>query len=76
MAGLSSSPWITFLLISFVVLLWAVFLTVQKEMLWVSLTLDIIVVAVSFSVIFSEVQRHIGPDEGQDHPLSDMAMEK
>jgi len=50
--------WVIFYLISFVVILWAAFLTVQGVMLWVSLMLVIIVVGVNFVTVYNEVKRH------------------
>lgn len=50
--------WIIYYLISFVVLLWAVFLSVQGVMLWISLMLVIIVVGMNFSTLSGELKRH------------------
>lgn len=48
--------WIVFYLISFVVLLWAAFLSAQGIMLWVSLMLVIVIVGVNFYVVFSQLK--------------------
>ena len=48
--------WIVFYLISFVVLLWAAFLSAQGIMLWVSLMLVIIIVGVNFYVVFIQIK--------------------
>jgi len=50
--------WVLFYLLSFVVLLWSAFLSVQGVMLWVSLMLIIIVVGVNFVTVYNEVKRH------------------
>ncbi|MDO8871164.1 MAG: hypothetical protein Q7V05_00325 [Methanoregula sp.] len=48
--------WIIFYLISFVVLLWAAFLSAQGIMLWVSLMLVIVIVGVNFYVVFIQIK--------------------
>lgn len=48
--------WIVFYLISFVVLLWAAFLSAQGMMLWVSLMLVIVIVGVNFYVVFTQIK--------------------
>ncbi len=48
--------WIVFYLISFVVLLWAAFLSAQGIMLWVSLMLVIVIVGVNFYVVFTQIK--------------------
>ena len=50
--------WIIFYLISFVVLLWAAFLTVTGVMLWVSLMLVIIIVGVNFVTVYNQIKLH------------------
>lgn len=51
--------WVMFYLLSFVVLLVAIFITTQNDsQLWVSLMLIIIVVGVNFFMIFSELKRY------------------
>ena len=54
----SLQTWIIFYLISFVVLLWAAFLSAQGIMLWVSFFLVIVVVGINFWVVYGEVKRH------------------
>jgi uncharacterized BrkB/YihY/UPF0761 family membrane protein len=49
--------WIVFYLISFVVLLWAAFLSAQGIMLWVSLMLVILIVGVNFYVVFTQIKQ-------------------
>jgi uncharacterized BrkB/YihY/UPF0761 family membrane protein len=49
--------WIVFYLISFVVLLWAAFLSAQGVMLWVSLMLVIVIVGVNFYVVFTQIKQ-------------------
>ena len=48
--------WIVFYLISFVVLLWAAFLSAQGIMLWVSLMLVIVIVGINFYVVFTQIR--------------------
>jgi uncharacterized BrkB/YihY/UPF0761 family membrane protein len=48
--------WIIFYLISFVVLLWSAFLTVNGIMLWVSLMLVIVVIGVNFVTVYNQVK--------------------
>jgi uncharacterized BrkB/YihY/UPF0761 family membrane protein len=48
--------WIMFYLISFVGLLWAVFLSVQGVMLWVSLFLVIIIVGINFFTVYNQLK--------------------
>jgi len=50
--------WIMFYLIAFVTLLWAVFLTAQGTMLWVSLMLVIVVVGISSWVVVNQLKKH------------------
>ncbi|HUH78457.1 MAG TPA: hypothetical protein VLY83_01030 [Methanoregula sp.] len=50
--------WIVFYLISFVVLLWAAFLSASGAMLWVSLLLVIIIIGVNFVTVVGEVKKH------------------
>jgi uncharacterized BrkB/YihY/UPF0761 family membrane protein len=49
--------WAIFYLISFVVLLWAAFLTVTGTMLWVSLMLVILVIGVNFVTVYNQIKR-------------------
>lgn len=49
--------WIIFYLLSFVVLLWALFLTSQGSLLGIGLTLVITVVGLNFALIVSEMRR-------------------
>ena len=76
--------WIIFYLLSFVVLLWAAFLSAQGVMLWVSLLLVIIIVGVNFMTVLNQVKAHTarkefqreltkgfqrdGPDDGEKIP--------
>ena len=50
--------WIVFYLLSFVVLLWAAFLSAAGVMLWVSLLLVIIIIGVNFMTVLAEVKKH------------------
>lgn len=49
--------WVIFYLISFVVLLFALFLSSQGIMLWVSLSLVIILIGVNLFTLFIELNR-------------------
>ena len=60
--------WVIFYLISFVVILWAAFLTEQGIMLWVSLMLVIVVAGVNFITIINEVKRHASRKALQSSP--------
>jgi len=57
--------WIVFYLISFVVLLWAAFLSAQGVMLWVSLFLVIIIVGLNFYTVYQQVKLHASREELQ-----------
>lgn len=51
--------WVMFYLLSFVVLLVAIFITTQNDSrLWISLMLIIIVVGINFYMLFSELKRY------------------
>lgn len=54
----SLRTWVLFYLISFVVLLWAVFLSAKGVMLWISLMLVIVVVGVNFVTVYNEIKKH------------------
>ena len=57
--------WIVFYLISFVVLLWAAFLSAQGIMLWVSLLLVIIIIGVNFVTVLNQIKAHAARKEFQ-----------
>jgi len=57
--------WIVFYLISFVVLLWAAFLSAQGVMLWVSLLLVIIIVGLNFYTVYQQITLHASREELQ-----------
>lgn len=57
--------WVVFYLISFVVLLWAAFLSAQGVMLWVSLFLVIIIVGINFYTVYNQVKLHASRMEFQ-----------
>jgi cytochrome c biogenesis protein CcdA len=57
--------WMVFYLLSFVVLLWAAFLSAQGVMLWVSLLLVIIVVGINFVTVYNQVKLHASRTEFQ-----------
>jgi hypothetical protein len=57
--------WILFYLLSFVVLLWAAFLSAKGAMLWVSLLLVIIIVGVNFVTVYNQIKLHASHAEFQ-----------
>ena len=57
--------WVVFYLISFVVLLWAAFLSAQGVMLWVSLLLVIIIVGLNFYTVMNQLKVHAARQEFQ-----------
>jgi flagellar motor component MotA len=61
----SLRTWIVFYLLSFVVLLWAVFLSAQGVMLWVSLLLVLIIIGVNFMTVLNQVKVHAARQELQ-----------
>ena len=61
----SLRTWVVFYLISFVVLLWAAFLSAQGVMLWVSLLLVIIIIGVNFVTVMNQVKMHAARKEFQ-----------
>ena len=68
--------WIIFYLISFVMLLWAAFLSAQGVMLWVSFFLVIVVIGVNFWVVYGEIRRHSARQELQRSFTSGIGDEK
>jgi len=57
--------WVVFYLISFVVLLWAAFLSAQGAMLWVSLFLVLIIIGINFVTVLNQVKMHTARRELQ-----------
>jgi uncharacterized BrkB/YihY/UPF0761 family membrane protein len=57
--------WVVFYLISFVVLLWAAFLSAQGVMLWVSLFLVLIIIGVNFATVLNQIKLHAARQEFQ-----------
>jgi hypothetical protein len=57
--------WVVFYLISFVVLLWAAFLSAQGVMLWVSLLLVLIIIGVNFVTVLNQIKLHTARRELQ-----------
>lgn len=53
----SLQTWIIFYLISFVLLLWAAFLSAQGSTLWLTFFLVIVVIGINFWVVYGVVQR-------------------
>ena len=57
--------WIVFYLISFVVLLWAAFLSSQGVMLGVSLLLVILIIGLNFMTVLNQIKAHAARKEFQ-----------
>ncbi|NMB78309.1 MAG: hypothetical protein GYA23_04365 [Methanomicrobiales archaeon] len=57
--------WVVFYLISFVVLLWAAFLSAQGVMLWVSLFLVIVIIGLNFYTVLNQIKAHAARREFQ-----------
>jgi uncharacterized BrkB/YihY/UPF0761 family membrane protein len=68
--------WVVFYLISFVVLLWAAFLSATGVMLWVSLLLVIVIVGVNFVTVYNQVKIHASRLEMQRSLTRGMREEK
>ena len=58
MEVLEYRTWIIFYLITFTALLWAVFLSTQGVMLWVSLTLNIMVMGICGRFLVGEIRNY------------------
>ncbi len=63
--------WVVFYLISFVVLLWAAFLSAQGVMLWVSLLLVIVIIGLNFVTVMNQLKAHAARREFQRSLTSD-----
>ena len=57
--------WVVFYLISFVVLLWAAFLSAKGAMLWVSLFLVLIIIGINFVTVLNQIKLHTARQELQ-----------
>ena len=57
--------WVVFYLISFVVLLWAAFLSAQGVMLWVSLFLVLVIIVINFVTVLNQIKIHTARKEFQ-----------
>jgi predicted membrane protein len=53
----ASRTWIIFYLISFVVLLWALFLTTQGVLLGFGLTMVIVIIGLNFVIVSAEMKK-------------------
>jgi hypothetical protein len=62
--------WVVFYLISFVVLLWAAFLSAQGVMLWISLLLVLVIVGVNFVTVLNQIKLHAARREFQHNLTS------
>ena len=63
--------WTVFYLISFVVLLWAAFLSAQGIMLWVSLMLVIVIIGVNFYVVLIQIRLQVSRKQMQHDLVKD-----
>ena len=63
--------WVVFYLISFVVLLWAAFLSAQGVMLWVSLLLVLVIIGVNFVTVMNQIKVHAARKEFQRNLTKD-----
>lgn len=75
MEALEYRTWIIFYLITFTALLWAVFLSTQGVMLWVSLALNIIVMGICGGFLIGEIRNHKKKRERIRQLLSNEKME-
>ncbi len=57
MDPLEYRTWIIFYLISFSALLWALFLSTQGVLLWISLTLDIVVLGINGGFLVGQIRQ-------------------
>jgi len=71
----SLQTWIIFYLISFVLLLWAAFLSAEGSILWVTFFLVIVVTGVNFWVVYSIVKRQAAKKELQKFLTKDILRE-
>ena len=63
--------WIIFYLLSFVVLLWAAFLSANGVMLWVSLMLVIVIIGVNFYVVLIQIRLQVSRKQMQHDLVKD-----
>jgi len=63
--------WVIFYLISFVVLLWAAFLSSQGIMLWVSLFLVLIIIGINLVTVMNQLKAHTARQELQRNLTKD-----
>ena len=64
--------WILFFVIALGALLWAVFLSAQGDMLWVSLILVIVVLGVTFFKIFKQISANASKKKAQKELTDDL----
>jgi Na+/H+ antiporter NhaB len=64
--------WILFFVIALGALLWAVFLSAQGDMLWVSLILVIVVLGVTFFKIFKQISANASKKKAQKELTEDL----
>jgi Na+/H+ antiporter NhaB len=64
--------WIMFFVIALGALLWAVFLSAQGDMLWVSLILVIVVLGVTFFKIFKQISANASKKKAQKELTEDL----
>jgi Na+/H+ antiporter NhaB len=64
--------WIMFFVIALGALIWAVFLSAQGDMLWVSLILVIVVLGVTFFKIFNQISVNASKKKAQKELTDDL----
>ena len=64
--------WIMFFVIALGALLWAVFLSAQGDMLWVSLILVVVVLGVTFFKIFNQISANASKKKAQKELTDDL----
>lgn len=64
--------WVLFFIIASGVLLWAVFLSVQGVMLWVSLVLVIVVLGITFFWIFNQISLNASKKKMQQELIENL----
>jgi hypothetical protein len=64
--------WIIFFVIALGALLWAVFLSAQGDLLWVSLILVIVVLGVTFFKIFNQISANASKKKAQKELTDDL----
>jgi glucan phosphoethanolaminetransferase (alkaline phosphatase superfamily) len=64
--------WIIFFVIALGALLWAVYLSAQGDMLWISLILVIVVLGITFFKIFNQISTNASKKKAQKELTEDL----